>query len=380
MELLGKLLLGVDFEASSSHVVQAAIDLAKTFQATVVPLYVLPHDIAHEKVKRLLVDTANLKLDEIADRLRIEGVKVEGPILLEGIPHEVIPKLASETRANLIVLGSGAPHSSLGFRLGTTAERVIQKSEKPVLIIKEGQALEVNHMLCPVDFSTTAKRALRNAITMARRFNAELSILAVCEQPDASWFSSELDQSDEMEERMKGCARELDAFLDDVHLADLNWTKKIVQGKASDEILNLIHQQDIDLLVMGTVGRTGLHRLIMGSVAEKVVRELPCSFITLKSEDVISLQLKQQILDIEERYALAMQFVKDGFFEEACEQLKECIRVNPMHVPSYQGLVTIYEKINEQAKAQFYSQSLKDIKERIWYSKIEEEIRTNRHI
>ncbi|MBK7409925.1 MAG: universal stress protein [Saprospirales bacterium] len=76
--------------------------------------------------------------------------------------------------ANLILVGSGESRKGEQFQLGTTTERIIQKSETPVHVVKEGIPLNVQNILCPVDFLETSKRALTDPITMARRFKAEL--------------------------------------------------------------------------------------------------------------------------------------------------------------------------------------------------------------
>jgi universal stress protein E len=167
----------------------------------------------------------------------------------------------------------------------------------------------------------------------------------------------------------------LKSFLEDFTLSDLNWTKEARKGKPAEEILSTIHEKMVDLLIMGTVGRTGLGRLIMGSVTEKVVREVPCSFITMKSEDVIKLQLESNISDIERHYKIAMQMIEDGLYDEAIGQLNVCLSISNMHVPAYFGLAKVYEKLNDPGKAKFYRDSGREIMDTMWYAKIEEEVR-----
>ena len=170
MKLLEKILVAHDFSKSSENVISSAIELAKVFQSTIVPIHVLPDDVVNEKVRTMLNDTALTKLDETKTLMKNEGVESEKPLLMVGSPHEAIVRAAVDVNANLILLGSGETKKGDTFRLGTTAERIIQKSEKPVFVVKESVSLNVHHILCPVDFSDASKRALKNAITMARRF------------------------------------------------------------------------------------------------------------------------------------------------------------------------------------------------------------------
>ncbi len=375
MKLLENILVAYDFSKSSQNVLESAIELAKIFQSTIIPIHVLPDDIMNEKVRSLLNETAMDKLQEAANLIEREGVTVKKPLLMVGIPYEAITRAAIDTNSNLILVGSGETQKGDTFRLGTTAERVIQKSEKPVFVIKEGALLNVHHILCPVDFSEASSRALKNAITMSRRFKSELTILSVCEVSKSPWFLSEKDLESENDSRCQQHKEDFEAFLKDFNLSDINWTKEAPKGNPSEEILSTVSRKMIDLLIMGTSGRTGLNRMFMGSVTEKVIREVPSSFLTLKSEDVISLQVETHIKDIEQLHKTAMALIADGFYEEAIDHLKACLTINDMHVPAYQGLAKAYEKLNQPVKAKIYKMNAKDIMDKIWYQKIEEEVR-----
>jgi nucleotide-binding universal stress UspA family protein len=378
MKILEKILVAHDFSKASNNVVASAIELAKVFQSTIIPIHVLPDDVVNEKVRSLLHETAMKKLEEMAAHVKKEGLAVGEPLLMVGSPHEAIVLAAVDVNANLIVLGSGETQKGEKFRLGTTAERIIQKSEKPVFVIKEGVLLNVHHILCPVDFSSPSKRALHNAITMARRFKSELTIMAVCELQTSTWFTSEKYKDKENELRYVLHKEQFDDFLKEFNLTDLNWTREIPKGNPAEEILSTVSRKMIDLLIMGTSGRTGFNRLLMGSVTEKVVREVPCSFLTLKSADVISLELETHIKDLEHLYDNAMKLMEDGFYQEAKDHLKACLQINDMHVPAHKALANVYEKLGRPEKAAMYRKNIRDIMDKMWYRKIEDEVRRTR--
>lgn len=375
MKLLDKILVALDFSASSQNVLLSAIELAKIFESTIVPIHILPDDIVNKKVKSMLNDMALTKLKEAEALVKKEGLEVEKPLLMVGAPHQAIVRAAVDINAKVILLGSGETLQGDAFRLGTTAERIIQKSEKPVFVIKEDALLNVHHILCPVDFSEASSRALKNAITMARRFKSELTILAVCELPSINWFNSEEFKEKENELRYVLHKEQFDDFLQEFNLTGVNWTKEIPRGNPAEEILSIVSRKMIDLLIMGTAGRTGLNRMLMGSVTEKVVREVPCSFLTLKSEDLISPQLELHIRDIEKLHSNAVKLIEDGFYEEAIGQLKACLNINEMHVPAYKSLAKAYEAMGEPGKAQTYRNNARDIMDKLWDRKIEEEVR-----
>lgn len=376
MKLIDKILLANDFTTSSKNVVATATELAKIFQSEVVPIHILPNDVVNQKVRSLLEDTAYQKLQETNELLEKEGVTTISPILAYGPPHHEIVDAAVNVNAGLILLGSGETRSSKEkFLLGTTTERIIQKSEKPILVVKEGVPLNVQHILCPVDFSEPSQRALKNAITLAHRFKAELTVLSICELQSSSWFGSEKDNDLENDSRCDSHKEQFDQFLEGFNFSGLKYNKEIRRGIPAEEILSAVSGKMIDLLIMGTSGKTGLSRFVVGSVTEKVIREVPCSFITLKSENIINLQLETSIRDIENHYHTGKQLMADGFYEESLEQFKLCLSINTMHVPSHYGIAKVYEKLNMPKKAEFYRHSAREIMDRIYYLKIEEEVR-----
>ncbi|WP_299364353.1 universal stress protein [Winogradskyella sp.] len=375
MKILDKIVFAQDFMTNSKNLESVAISLAQTFKSTIVPMHVLPDDIVNSKVKALLDDTALNRLGAMSETMKAQGVSVEAPLIKYGAAHDQIVMSASAVNANMILIGSGENKLEDKFKLGTTTERVIQNSEKPVLVIKEGDNFDIKTILCPVDFSDPSKRALNNAIIIARRLEAHLIILSVSEEQTSSWFSSKEDLQKENAERFEKNKEEFDQFLEQFKLGNLNWSRMETSGDAAQEILNAITINNVDLLIMGTAGRTGLNRLVVGSVTEKVIREVPCSFLTLKSQDVISLHLETDIKDFETLYAAGEQLEKDGFFEEAIEQYKASLGINTMHVPAYSAIAKLFDKLGEPEKAALYRKSANEIKERIWYSKVEEEVR-----
>jgi nucleotide-binding universal stress UspA family protein len=377
MKVLDKILLTQDFSKSSNDVLDTAIDLAKVFKSKITPIHVLTEHIENEKVQQLLNETTVAKLKESIDKIKSAGIETGEPLLESGSAVDSVVRAAVRINANLIVVGSGSIENaeSKSFKLGTTTERIIQKSDKPVFVIKENTPLNVQQILCPVDFSAASKRALSNAIIMARKFRAELTILSVCELQDSYWFSSEQAKEEEGNSRYLNHKKQFDAFLEGFSLTGLNWVKESPKGKPAEEILSAISGKMIDLLVIGTNGRTGLNRLIMGSVTEKVIREVPCSFLTLKSEDAFSLHLETNINDVEQRYNTGIKLMNDGFYDEAISQFKACLSVNNMHIPAYLGIAKVYEELNDLEKANMYRNQGLRIKEKIWYSKIEDEVR-----
>ena len=143
--------------------------------------------------------------------------------------------------------------------------------------------ISIKRILFPTDFSEPAREAQLYAQALAERFGAELHLLHVVPMvvpyPDAA--SPYIMPETEMQVQVEAADNRLRDLLDPV------WSKKhpvvhsAVMGLAVDEILDYAKKQDVDLIVVGTHGHTGLTRLLIGSVAEKLVRIATCPVLTV---------------------------------------------------------------------------------------------------
>lgn len=377
MQLIEKILLATDFMEAYENVVDNAVQLAKNFEAEIVPLHVLPADLHDEKLRRLVEQAARDKLNELRQQLIEQNIPTAEPLLEVGRPYNKIVETAHRDQHNIIVIGAGAKKKKDKFQLGTTAEKIIRWSDKPVWVVKKDKPLKVRTILCPVDFSEPSTLALKNAIVIARRFEAELVVLSVYEHLSsrgAIYYQKEWDnQSNQGLVQYKG---RLGAYLSKhFNWHKVKWKRVVKAGIPEEEILSAINEYKADLLIMGTTGRSGLSKFMMGSVTEKVIREVPCTFITTKSEDIIKLRLENTIKDIDNHYQLAQQLVDDGFFEEAEHEYNQCLAISPMHLPSINGLAKLYKMQDREKEAKKYRNMAKDVLKSIWNVRIEEEIR-----
>jgi nucleotide-binding universal stress UspA family protein len=136
------------------------------------------------------------------------------------------------------------------------------------------------NILVPVDFSTAQSRAVNLASLLARDMNARLVIVHVEEPASAylvggAYYGSANPQHED-----------LVSLLHDVapSAPDVEYEQRMLSGLPADAIVNCADEIDASFIVMGTHGRTGLSRVLMGSVAEAVVRRAPCAVVTIKEE------------------------------------------------------------------------------------------------
>lgn len=150
--------------------------------------------------------------------------------------------------------------------------------------------ITLKKILCPVDFSDLSLNALRYAIELSSMFQAELHLLHVFEGYDALSLNPELAMSPMPEwlPKLRKLCHEKLADLPSAELAAR--CPKLVradrEGSAIHEILQYAAHEKIDLIVLATHGRTGLKHLLMGSVAENVVRSATCPVLTVRGTDL----------------------------------------------------------------------------------------------
>jgi nucleotide-binding universal stress UspA family protein len=375
MKLLERILLATDFSKSSENLLEYAINLARTFHSQIIPVHVLPDDIANEKAK-LLVSQAVLKqLEDIRNKIKSAGLIAGEPILEFGSPFDKIIQAADNVNANIILIGSGEKSKNDVFQLGIMAYKIIRKSNKPVWVVKQDKILNIKNILCPIDFSPESERALKNAITIARRFKAELLILSVCKTYYSRSSRIEVDWDKENEKAHFEHIKKFNLFLRNFNLTNLHWDREVLSGDPATEILRAISRDKSDLVIMGTTGKSNLSILMLGSVTEKIIRDVPCSLITLKKEDIIELQLEHKIFEIEKHYGTALKLIKTGHLKESINEFKCCLNSNEMHIPSLKGIADVYEKLGNKELAKEYRNIARKVLRRIWDEKIEEEIR-----
>lgn len=139
--------------------------------------------------------------------------------------------------------------------------------------------MNATKILVPTDFSSLGQKALEMATSLARDQGAKLLIVHV-EEPPVAYGGGELYYGLEEPNR-----EELKRMLSEVVPTDttVSYEHRLIIGSPATAIVFLAEKENVDMIVMPTHGRTGLLRLLMGSVAEEVVRKAKCPVLTVKS-------------------------------------------------------------------------------------------------
>lgn len=191
---------------------------------------------------------------------------------------------AEENAIDLIVMGTFGRRGPQRLLTGTVAERVVREAPCPVLTIRKRSPQAVNHILVPVDFSERSKVAIPVAEALAQIYDADVTLFFVIDEDAVPMAHVPLlgpvrVSREEIISRFNKLMEDLVAEHQD---SDVSIKGEVIIGHPSNEILEAA-EDNIDMIVLSTHGRTGLERIFLGSVAEKIVRRAPGAVFTTKS-------------------------------------------------------------------------------------------------
>ena len=149
------------------------------------------------------------------------------------------------------------------------------------------ERIQIDRILCPIDFSVFSTRALRHAAALARRFEARLVVLHVVPQwqPYANmpaYFPEPMLANPVLCAQVQ---RDVSTFVADAIALGVPVETVVREAEPWREILSVADEKAVDLIVMGTHGRGGFEQLLMGSVAEKVLNRASCPVVTVCHEE-----------------------------------------------------------------------------------------------
>ena len=382
MKLLHKILFATDFSKSSEDALNMSMHLAKVFNSEIYVLHVIPSMELSRLNKEMIENGVRKELQKIYNRISEEGIKVHDIGLQIGIPFIRIIQEADKHDVNVILMGSGkgiSPEAN-NYTPGITAQKVLHKAAKPVWLVNSQKAGDIKSILCPVDFSKPAERALRNAIHLARKMNAELTILHVIPAMMDIYQNILGEKKKEQAERVSRHEDEFDKFLTQFDFYNVKYKKVIEAGKVHQVILDKAKRINSQLIIMGTSGESNNFKVLMGNNTEHVMRELPSSIITVKSDSVIQPVFDYQISDLESHYKLGNQFLENGMPEEAIEQFKYCVNQDVLYAPAWEGLSLSHKRLGNMEDAHEYQQKAESIRKNLWEQRVQAELRSKNKV
>jgi nucleotide-binding universal stress UspA family protein len=303
MNRLKNIVVGVDFSKHSEQALQQAARLAQWNGAKLHIVHVIDsivladlqramspnvaanqvwdqvYTAAHDRLRQLLVELPGKEAGVDID-LHVQG----------GAPLAEILRSVRNKQADLLVLGSNSSSESKSGA-GVLATNCARKAPTKVLLVRKRQTGPFTRVVVCVDFSETARLAVEQAIRVAEQDGAKLDIVHVYSPPwqvlhyraPTPEASPHFQQQYKM--NLETC---LEQFLKPVEsdLAGLSVERHLIGStlRPAGAIVDFLQKSGADLAVLGTRGRSGLLVWFMGSIAERIVRESPCSVLTIKPE------------------------------------------------------------------------------------------------
>jgi nucleotide-binding universal stress UspA family protein len=288
-----KILCPVDFSPGCQQAIRLAVRLASEADTELVLVHVwhLPA-ITYSEEPPFPLDTIRLMINDQerglaaaaleASRLGARRVTTK---FLNGVPwDQIVESLRDDAELELVVMGT---HGRTGFErilLGSVTERVMRHAPCPVLAVPAGgEVSERRHVLCPVDFSDGARGAVALAAELAAPGGEGITLFHAIELPIT--YSGSPPMEGFREDYDRKSARLLEDWARELRTkVSVPVTIRSKIGSPGARTLALLDEDPtFDLVVMGSHGRTGLRRMLLGSVAEKVVRHASCPVLVART-------------------------------------------------------------------------------------------------
>jgi len=257
------------------------VDIARHYDATVHLLHVLDvRDLEKAPDVEPLEEDAATLVDETESGIDADVETVTS--VRTGYPDQEIRDYADQIEAGMIAMGSHGRTGVRRFVLGSIAEKVLRLSDVPVLTVTESEVgtLPYENVLVPTDGSRGADAAVDPAASLATAYDATVHGLSVV---DTRALGADVRSDvlvDSLEDNARTALDDLEADLADRDVGEVR--KEVMFGMPYQSIQNYVEENAVDLVVMGTHGRTGLDRYLLGSVTEKLVRTSPVPVLSVR--------------------------------------------------------------------------------------------------
>jgi nucleotide-binding universal stress UspA family protein len=278
------LLAATDFSAPAWHALERAAQLAEAHPGARLTLAHVASRSALDSLRRLLsgdaagieahlLEQAERALAELATQLAARHACVIDTVLKQGPAQTALVELAEERHADLLVMSARGTHFVHEHLLGSTTERVLRTTRRPLLAVKQRPHAPYRRILAPVDFSDHAAAAINAAHAWLP--NADFVLLHAFEpELENALYLAGVTDSQIHEYRIQ--AREaaqtsMETFIGKLQVPATRLSRQFVHGAARLRILEHEQSLDADLIVMGKHGQSVMEELLLGSVTQHVL-------------------------------------------------------------------------------------------------------------
>lgn len=295
MEYKNCILVGIDYSSNSKNALQEAARIANWNNTALCCLHVIEEEIidsfrdTESFDEPAVLQAALTRLEEYVAEVLGAGREIHCRVEIGHAFKELVSAI-NASGSRLLVLGSHGLGKSDPKRTGTFASRCVRKAPVDVLLVRERQSDPFSNIVACIDFSENSIRSAYRAAEIASQDKSALELLHIYRSPiaaaaDVGGFGPMLPPTDNTEiiaglrDRLEGIADEIGSECG-IEIR----TKVVERAGVGGGITDYLDQVNADLAVMGTRGRTGLKRLLLGTTAERVVHDSRCSTLAVKPE------------------------------------------------------------------------------------------------
>ena len=247
----------------------------------------------HQNLLKTVEDLAAEFLNEVVAIAASRGVTADSTVRF-GSPQEELSKLAGEGHYDLLVIGTRARQKAARLLFGSTSMELMRHAPCAVWVVKPEEIREIREIAVATDLTNDSRRVLAAAVEAARALSAKLFVVHSVDIGELSYLlMAGISPQDiaaararMMEEAEAGLQNQL--VTTDYRTLPHGVKIDVVEGSFDEAIPKFVEDNKIDILVVGTHGRTGLPRLVLGNSAERILPSVHCSLIAVKPEDFIS--------------------------------------------------------------------------------------------
>jgi len=281
------ILLPFDGSEGAAAVLHHASEIAHWADATLRVVYVA--DTTRDSITVIeghavdtLVQQGEEIVEEAAKTLDTLGASYRTDVV-QGNPAPTIAEYAERYDQDLVVMPTHGREGVSRYLIGSVAEKVVRLSEVPVLTARmqpdETLVFPYERILVPTDGSTGAEHAAEHTLSLAAALDATVHVLSVV---DDSALGPDVRSSVSGERGEQVATEAVEAVLESAEAHGVTDTVRHVEhGAPVEAILDCIEANDVHAVGMGTTGRRGTDRILLGSVAEKTVRSAPVPVLTV---------------------------------------------------------------------------------------------------
>lgn len=288
---LEKLLLSTDGSEFSEGAIREAISMAKKCSSKLFAVSVVETNPEYETLAPQLVekeiDKAKSLLQSIKERASKEGVDCETVVRQGEDSFRYIVEEASKNSAEIIIMGRRGRTGLKRLVMGSVTAKVIGHASCDVLVVPKDARVELKNILVATDGSRYSEKAAIKAIGIAKRSGSHLTVVSVVPSESISPLDivhSEMRRELIAEKEQKAAQCHIDGIRGLAEKEGVGIASLILEGRPYEAIVNTAEEKRIDLIVIGSHGKTGLEKLLMGSVAERVIVLSRCAVLVVKTK------------------------------------------------------------------------------------------------